>query len=205
MGELEILQDRFDDMQADNVHVIWGHGIDETLGDNIKLSLVVTNFDTAHENKEEIVINNSGEDIVSAVEDNPQVEDTQAKIDEFTQQQNEQPVVDVPQAEPVTDEGLPVESVTPEPNNLEMTTPSGPQFTMPKDDSSFVFGNNNDPFVNWDNDDVFNRMVKEPAINRSELFAASQNKTQVAVEDPVSPVYYELPDDTYDVFHGMAD
>ena len=76
---------------------------------------------------------------------------------------------------------------------------------MPKDDSSFVFGNNNDPFVNWDNDDVFNRMVKEPAINRSELFAASQNKTQVAVEDPVSPVYYELPDDTYDVFHGMAD
>ena len=49
MGELEVLQDRFDEMQSENVHLIWGHGLDETLGDSLKLSLVVTNFDNVHE------------------------------------------------------------------------------------------------------------------------------------------------------------
>ena len=201
MGELEVLQDRFDDMQADNVHVIWGHGLDETLGDNIKLSLVVTNFDTAREEKEEFVIDNSGESIVNGVEDNPQVEDTQKKVDEFTQQQEESNKSELQQTQPV-DAETPADSVLfPEAKNMEPFVTPEPQVSMSQDDNSFMFGNT----INWDNDDVFNKMVNEPSINRSEVFAATQSKTQVAVEEPASAVYYELPDDTYDVFHGMAD
>ena len=201
MGELEVLQDRFDDMQADNVHVIWGHGLDETLGDNIKLSLVVTNFDTAREEKEEFVIDNSGESIVNGVEDNPQVEDTQKKVDDFTQQQEESNKSELQQTQPV-DAETPADSVLfPEAKNMEPFVTPEPQVSMSQDDNSFMFGNT----INWDNDDVFNKMVNEPSINRSEVFAATQSKTQVAVEEPASAVYYELPDDTYDVFHGMAD
>jgi cell division protein FtsZ len=200
MGELEVLQDRFDEMQADNVHVIWGHGLDESLGDNIKLSLVVTNFDTAPEEKNEIVINGTDETIVNVVEDDPKVEDTQKKVDEFTQQQEESKVVEYQQPQPV-DVETPAEPVLfPEMKNTEPPAAPSPQVDMQKEDTSFVFGN-----INWDNDEVFNKMVNEPSINRSEVFAAAQSKTQVAVEEPASAVYYELPDDTYDVFHGMAD
>ena len=56
----------------------------------------------------------------------------------------------------------------------------------------------------YDNDEIFARMVGEPAINRNELLASAQNKTQTAVEEP-SAVYYELKDDVFDVFHGLAD
>ncbi len=71
MGELEMLEDRFDEMQSDNVHVIWGHGLDETLGDSIKLSLVVTNFDSSHKEESEIIIDTTGKTIVDSIEEAP--------------------------------------------------------------------------------------------------------------------------------------
>ena len=42
--ELEQLTDRFYDLQSDDAHIIWGQGVDETLGDAIKLSVIITNF-----------------------------------------------------------------------------------------------------------------------------------------------------------------
>jgi cell division protein FtsZ len=200
MGELEILQDRFDDMQADNVHVIWGHGLDETLGDNIKLSLVVTNFDTPHEEQTEIIINETGESIPNVVDETAQVEDTQKKIDEFTREQDHM----VTENQPVEAENDTVltDSLFPNVRNTEMSfTPAEPQISAPSNESSELFKG-----IDYDNDDDFYKMVNQPAINRnSDVFAAaSQNKTQVAVEEP-NAVYYELKDDTFDVFHGFAD
>lgn len=42
--ELEQLTDRFYDLQSDDAHIIWGQGVDESLGDAIKLSIIITNF-----------------------------------------------------------------------------------------------------------------------------------------------------------------
>ena len=42
--ELEQLTDRFYDLQSDDAHIIWGQGVDESLGDAIKLSVIITNF-----------------------------------------------------------------------------------------------------------------------------------------------------------------
>ena len=200
MGELEILQDRFDDMQADNVHVIWGHGLDETLGDNIKLSLVVTNFDTPHDEQTEIIINETGESIPNVVDETAQVEDTQKKVDEFTREQDQM----VTENQPVEAENDTVltDSLFPNVRNTEMSfTPAEPQISTPSNESSELFKG-----IDYDNDDDFYKMVNQPAINRnSDVFAAaSQNKPQVAVEEP-NAVYYELKDDTFDVFHGFAD
>ena len=200
MGELEILQDRFDDMQADNVHVIWGHGLDETLGDNIKLSLVVTNFDTAHVEQTEIIINDSGETIANSVEENAQVEDTEKRVDEFTKEQDQTLVENQPAV--AENDTVTTDSLFPNVRNTEMSfTPTEPQISTPSNDSSELFKG-----IDYDNDDDFFKMVNQPAINRSsDVFAAtSQNKTQVAVEEP-NAVYYELKDDTFDVFHGFAD
>lgn len=200
MGELEILQDRFDDMQADNVHVIWGHGIDETLGDNIKLSLVVTNFDSAREEKNEIIIDNSGETIANCVEENPQVEDTEKRVEEFAKEQDQ--VVAEPQPVVAENDTVVSDPLFPETRNMEMSfSPAEPQISFPSNDNSDLFKG-----VDYNNDDDFFRMVNQPTINRSgDVFSASQNKPQVAVEEANNAVYYELKDDTFDVFHGFAD
>ena len=204
MGELEILQDRFDDMQADNVHVIWGHGVDETLGDNVKLSLVVTNFDTAHEEQNEIIIDNSGE---TMVDETAQVDDTQKKVDEFVQQQDNKETAAPQQPEFKTEETTVIDKpLFPESNQVEMPA-SGPVITTP-DNTRDIFGSNgfSAPTINYDNDDIFSNMVNQPAISRnSDVFSTAQSKAQVAVEEANNAVYYELKDDTFDVFHGFAD
>lgn len=188
MGELEVLEDRFDEMQSDNVHVIWGHGLDESLGDSIKLSLVVTNFDSSHHEDAGMVINTTGENIVSNIEDTPETAPIDTAIE---QHQHEQMVAQAP--------------VTMEP---EM--PSAPTLdTVERSSESsnlFNFSSNNEPFnnFNYDDDETFNRMVNQPTITRDETVFSSQNKTQVAVEEP-NNAYYELKDDVYDVFHGFAD
>ena len=207
MGELEILQDRFDDMQADNVHVIWGHGVDETLGDNVKLSLVVTNFDTAHEEQNEIIIDNSGETISNVVDETAQVDDTQKKVDEFVQQQDNKETAAPQQPEFKTEETTVIDKpLFPESNQVEMPA-SGPVITTP-DNTRDIFGSNgfSAPTINYDNDDIFSNMVNQPAISRnSDVFSTAQSKAQVAVEEANNAVYYELKDDTFDVFHGFAD
>ena len=200
MGELEVLQDRFDDMQADNVHVIWGHGLDESLGDSIKLSLVVTNFDSAHDEQSEIIINGSGETITNVVEENPQVEDTEKRVEEFTKEQNQM----VTETQPIEAEKEPViaDPTFPDMRNMETPfTPTEPQITIPNNDTSELFKG-----IDYNNDDDFFKMVNQPAINRSsDVFSTAQSKPQVAVEEPSNAVYYELKDDTFDVFHGFAD
>lgn len=46
IDELTELTDKFYDLQDDDAHIIWGHGIDNNLGDAIKLSIIITNFNT---------------------------------------------------------------------------------------------------------------------------------------------------------------
>lgn len=190
MGELEILQDRFDEMQSENVHLIWGHGLDESLGDNLKLSLVVTNFDTAHEEESEIVINTTGETIVNTTEENVQTNVPEINIETPAAELTEQPAA---VAEPaIESQNTDFESNIPEITDFhfpDLTTDNTPGF------------NGGD----YDNDEIFAKMVGEPAINRNELLASAQSKTQTTVEEPSNAVYYELKDDVFDVFHGLAD
>ena len=190
MGELEVLQDRFDEMQSENVHLIWGHGLDETLGDNLKLSLVVTNFDNAHEEESEIVINTTGETIVNTTEENVQTNVPEIKIETPAAELTEQPAA---MAEPVETE---------QKTDFEPNKPTFSDFQFPDLSSGNTSNFNNG---DYDDDEIFAKMVGEPAIKRDEqLFATAQKKTQTTVEEP-SAVYYELKDDVFDVFHGLAD
>lgn len=191
MGELEVLQDRFDEMQSENVHLIWGHGLDETLGDSLKLSLVVTNFDNVHEEESEIVINTTGETIVNTTEENVQTNVPEINIETPAAEHVEQPAA---VAEPVETE---------QKTDFEPNKPTFPDFQFPDLSSGNTSNFNNG---DYDDDEIFAKMVGEPAIKRDEqLFASAQNKTQTTVEEPSNAVYYELKDDVFDVFHGLAD
>jgi cell division protein FtsZ len=195
MGELEILQDRFDELQSNDVHLIWGHGLDESLGDSIKLSLVVTNFDTATDEESEIIINTTDQTIINTTTENAPTNGTEieieAKLPEVEASKNE--------AEPFT---LPVSN----PQTLETASPSfinDPFSTFPNNNTptSFTSPLSSD---DYNDDSIFERMVEQPAINRNEMMTA-MNQPQTMVEEPSNAVYYELPDDIHDIFHGLAD
>lgn len=203
MGELEVLQDRFDEMQSDNVHLIWGHGLDESLGDKLKLSLVVTNFDTSGE--EEIIIDSTGEKqiINTSIDEAPNIgEDIQVKttIEEPKVQEVAQPVAE---EEPV----IVMENQMEEP----IPSPFEPEpFTLPVDNRSNFSSNSpfpinaTQPNDDYNSDDIFINMVNTPAIKRTDIFA-SQAMTQTKVEEANNEVYFELHDDVKDIFHGLAD
>ncbi len=203
MGELEVLQDRFDAMQSENVHLIWGHGLDESLGDKLKLSLVVTNFDTSAE--EEIIIDSTGEKqiINTPIDEAPNIgEDIQVKttIEEPKVQEVAQPVIEeehVVVMEKKTEDPIP-SSFEPEP------------FTLPVENRSNFSSNSpfpinaTQPSDDYNSDDIFINMVNTPAIKRSDIFA-SQSMTQTKVEEANNEVYFELHDDVKDIFQGLAD
>lgn len=47
ISELETLTERFESIKTDNSDVIWGRALDESLGDAVKLSVIITNYKTA--------------------------------------------------------------------------------------------------------------------------------------------------------------
>ncbi len=189
MGELEMLEDRFDEMQSDNVHVIWGHGLDETLGDSIKLSLVVTNFDSSHKEESEIIIDTTGKTIVDSIEEAPVTTIPEISTEQAPQAQEEPSTAPVMESQEFTmPEASTPEFTDPLFRNVETPEPTYPSF-------------------NYNDDDIFNKMVNEPSINRNnEVMTSAQVKAPVTLEEePNNAVYYELKDDVFDVFHGLAD
>ncbi len=195
MGELEVLEDRFDEMQSDNVHVIWGHGLDESLGDSIKLSLVVTNFDSAHHEETEVVINTTGDTIVDTIEETPVATPLEIPVE---QPRNETPAP----AEPMN-----VEQPEAPATQMRSTPAFTPQTFHFADDSTQLFTSEGPSIsreIDYNDDDIFAKMVNEPSIKRNDVITAAQ-KTQVVVEEQNNAALYELKDDVFDVFHGFAD
>lgn len=204
MGELEILQDRFEELQSESVNLIWGHGLDESLGESIKLSLVVTNFDSAQENakEDEIVIGDPTEKIIRSEDDNVQTNVSEQEIKDLSSNQP----ADTPAVEMT--------------NHTEAESTATSQKTEPflfddpfriNTQPTFTPTPNAEPqntpfsFDDYENDSNFQTLVEQPAITRTGKYMANQNKAQVTIEEPVSSVYYELQDDVNDVFRGFAD
>jgi len=48
INELEKLTDKFEELKSQNSHVIWGRSEDPTLGNKIKLSVIISKYDTAN-------------------------------------------------------------------------------------------------------------------------------------------------------------
>jgi len=50
--ELDAITERFENITSDEAQVIWGRGLDSTLGDQIKLAVIVTDFNDAQPKKQ---------------------------------------------------------------------------------------------------------------------------------------------------------
>ncbi len=196
MAELELLEIEFEKMQSENVHLIWGHGQDETLGDSIKLSVVVTNF-SAKSSEE------TGKETTIFDKDNGTIEIT---IEEH------------PQGDLKVPESFSVEEKVKEP----VVEPAA-QFG--NDDQSYMFDNSglidnvqdqnviagptvieNKSGKDLEDDDLFNQTIASPAFVRDDVFLDSvleNRKTETFTAEP-EPIY-EFQDDASDVFHGFAD
>ena len=193
MGELEVLQDRFDELQSDNVNLIWGHGLDESLGESIKLSLVVTNFNSAQqgEKETEIVINDTDQTIVTT-EDGTMT--TNVTEEQLGKMQTETEKAVETETFPVDEE---TNSIFEPQEPVWQNTPST-TFTFAPDPQPHLAGN-------YNNDEDFNNMVNTPTIVRDRMNTVQSQSRVMVEEEPVSAVYYELKDDVNDVFHGFAD
>lgn len=83
MSELGILTERFDDLQSENATVIWGQGEDPTLGDALKLSVIVTNFkgkDIANKIEETSKASQPAESNPTSTNSNIQIQDREINI-----------------------------------------------------------------------------------------------------------------------------
>ena len=204
--ELEQLTDRFYDLQSDDAHIIWGQGVDESLGDAIKLSVIITNF------------NNNANAIPSTthsfIEDKaiPQSDAT------FTTAQTVTNNV-------IEDNGTPIQMpAQPIENDLESLT--GDQGPMKAPSSIFDFKGDNvvpsaepirttNPFGKveaqnvplFSSEEDFYAKVNQPAIFRMEKSqSASENVTMPSATATINAhPAYEVVNDMSEFFTDLAD
>lgn len=196
LSELTEFEERFEDMQDKNVHLIWGHGLDESLGDSIKLSVVVTNFSAKMENNdnETYVGDNKDnkEDIIITIEENPEgtvMEPVMGKDDLTANLPDDKSSV----IGEVFDHVMP----EPQPHTGEMFTfpeyQQGPQTVIEN------YGED------LDDDNMFRNTVNSPAYSGEDVFlgALNQRRTDTFTTEPEP--YYEVQDNAKDLFFGIAD
>ncbi|MCQ2283800.1 MAG: cell division protein FtsZ [Bacteroidales bacterium] len=213
-AELEELTDKFYDLQDDDAHIIWGNGIDETLGDAIKLSVIITKFNTPAEE----IITPKSETVITEHED---VFKTQEEIGEVINGNAEdiQQIINSKEEEPVAVHTEPAKSTE---------QPQSPVFTFENDqvvaanvptlddirNSSFdqptiiqgpaQYG----PMKIEDSKDAFSseaeyqKIVETPAIIRAEKLQASSKAVATTME---YCDIYEVQNDFKDFFSDIAD
>lgn len=190
LSELTLLEERFEEMQSENVHLIWGHGLDDSLDDSIKLSVVVTNFDTSGSEVEENIINPTNDKIVITIEDDAreatgQIENKIADIEENNTR------ITGDDKDEVINTGF---------DNDFFKGHSEPQ-PVQNTPHTVIFDNKQD----IDDDDAFTAIISTPTIARGDIFADMPQREHLTdVAEPV-PMYEQLNDDAFDLFKNIAD
>lgn len=206
--ELEELTDKFYEIQSDDAHIIWGNGLDEKLGDSIKLSVIITKFNTPATE----IISSNKVIIDTPVQDEPFTTDTQigevvdGKMDDIKNITNETEgttaqtanVFEFENDTVVPGNSMPYEAPTPVFNHnqlydnpVETAASYGPQIIERSTDS-------------FDNDEErFQQIIQTPSIQRITTMQASTKAAAAATMDYNS--IYEVQNDMSEFFKDFAD
>ena len=179
MSELEDLTEKFEAYQSADSAVIWGHSVDESLGDSIKLSVIITNYNTIEEPK-----------IIQLKKETP---DTENPMEISTGERSEEAIIidennyhfkiDNIETQPIetTMEAKPdlLSDYSVQPVKREETPfiPAPQPFTKPHVISSFHDNK-------FENDDAFRKYVNTPAI-----YQQLQQQHNQAVEVKMEEMY----------------
>ncbi|MBO7648857.1 MAG: cell division protein FtsZ [Bacteroidales bacterium] len=195
--ELEQLTDRFYDLQSDDAHIIWGQGVDESLGDAIKLSIIITNF-----NNEE----NASKDTHSIVMENDKAKEEDifnTTLKASTTILDDGPTSTEEKKDSVNDlESLtaPAEQSNPNTGIIQEPVISQP-FTIERQPVVGKLESQEDPF---ESEEDFNTKVSIPTILRMDKIKSSSAKPSVTETMNYHPSY-EVVNDMSEFFRDLAD
>ncbi len=194
LSELTEFDERFEEMQDKNVHLIWGHGLDESLGDSIKLSVVVTNFSAKLDNAVEDIYIGDSDEVVITIESDPK-----GIIAETTTiEQEKEKDYSVPAHFTDNKDSLigNIDTFASMSNHIS-------QEELTLQNSHTVIENNgaND----LDDDSKFFNTVNSPAFSAENVFVEEMNqyRTDTFTKDPEQ--HFEIQDNAKDLFYGFAD
>ncbi len=194
--ELEQLTDRFYDLQSDDAHIIWGQGVDESLGDAIKLSIIITNFNNEEnaskethsivmENdkaKEEDIFNTTLKTSTTILDDGPA----------FTEEKKDS-------ASDLESLTTPTEQNTSHPNIIQ--EPVSQPVIIERQPVVGKLESQEDPF---ESEEDFNTKVSIPTILRMDKIKSSSVKPTVTETMNYHPSY-EVVNDMSEFFKDFAD
>lgn len=194
--ELEQLTDRFYDLQSDDAHIIWGQGVDESLGDAIKLSIIITNFNNeanaskethsiVMENdkaKEEDIFNTTLKTSTTILDDGPT----------FTEEKKDS-------ASDLESLTTPAEQSTSQPNIIQ--EPVSQPIIIERQPVVGKLESQEDPF---ESEEDFNTKVSIPTILRMDKIKSSSVKPAVTETMNYHPSY-EVVNDMSEFFKDLAD
>ena len=194
--ELEQLTDRFYDLQSDDAHIIWGQGVDESLGDAIKLSIIITNFNNEEnaskethsivmENdkaKEEDIFNTTLKTSTTILDDGPA----------FTEEKKDS-------ASDLESLTTPAEQNTSHPNIIQ--EPVSQPVIIERQPVVGKLESQEDPF---ESEEDFNTKVSIPTILRMDKIKSSSVKPTVTETMNYHPSY-EVVNDMSEFFKDFAD
>ena len=177
ISELDELTEKFEAYQSEDTAVIWGNSLDESLGANIKLSVIATNYTTMEEPKvtllkepfnlekpTEIVVGEKLEDAFIIDEKNSLV------FSDLTNMPSQKTVEKEPE--------IPVVNTEPK----DVFIPSFPKFPQ----KGFISSSHDDKF---ENDDAFKKYVETPAFHQLQ-----QNRNVRVAEMTMSHNIMEIDD-----------
>lgn len=202
ISEFERLTEQLEALQNQDSKVIWGRGQDESLGDNIKLSVIVTRFnetEKAQTNTEtkgginwgDVLGTNNGGQVIDITDINNKPAEPKQDDDPlkglFDKAQVQQPTMQQVQPQPTMTQAQPISRPT-----MQTTSDKQPQLVRDTNDPRF------------EDDFTFNELVSVPAYTRNQANGNQASGTSAMVEQR-STNNIEVEDDLHDFFKFNPD
>lgn len=187
ISELETLTEKFEQYKSNNSDVIWGRAVDETLGDAIKLSVIITNYTTEKKAEEKILTLDPEIDWLK--NDNLEVGEKKLFGKEITD-------VELPEKE--NDRKRFSTDPEPEPNIIKE------EISLPiNNDRSAIVSSFNDN--KYEDDNYFNELIGTPACLREEGAQKQNNATNVDYMSTNFNALMDMDSDAAALFKGLPD
>lgn len=213
-GELEQLTDRFEDLQSDDANIIWGQGLDESLGDSIKLSVIITNFSSAEEHKESHTLIAENNEIITTsqkigttiIDDTPIAQPQPAQVPNDLGSLISQDTQIVAQA-PSTPVNAQPSNVYVFENDQVLQKPSAPQRPNINNMANGPQRVEEERNILYNSEDEFRHIIDTPAIHRmNETRAATMSAATATATQIMEPTSnYEMANDMSEFFVGFSD
>ena len=207
--ELEQLTDRFYDLQSDDADIIWGQGLDESLGDAIKLSVIITNFNSTEECKDSHTIITENNDLISTtqkigktiIEDIPTAQTSYEPNDLASLISQDAPVAEQTAKRPVSE---------PAANVFDFENDQIIQKTVAEAPKASQFGNGPQRIEEernplYSSEKEFHDIVDTPAIFRMNNNRAATMTAATATATMEAHPTYEVANDMHEFFLDIAD